>query len=572
MVDESGALEISARGFDVLHTPRINKGTAFTAEERRALGLTGLLPSAVLTIEQQAERAYELYKKQRDDLARNRFLTAMRDRNETLFFHLLGTHIVEMLPVIYTPTVGMAIQQYSHQYRRPRGTFLSIERPDEIEEALMNAGAGPYDIDLIVATDAEAILGIGDWGVGGIDICVGKLDVYTAAAGIDPSRTLPVMLDVGTDRQSLLDDPLYLGYRHPRVRGEQYHAFIGKYISTALRLYPNALLHWEDFGAVNARWILDTYRSRICTFNDDIQGTGGIVLAAVMAALKVFGGRMPDQRIVIFGAGTAGCGVADLIRTVMMGDGLTAEAAARRFWCIGRHGLLVDGMGELREFQRPYARPAAEVAAWKRDGERGISLLEVVRRMAPTILIGSSGVAGAFGESVVREMAKSAARPIILPLSNPTALAEAAPDDLIRWTDGKGLIATGSPFDAVTYNGATYTIGQANNAMLFPGLALGTLVTRARLISDGMFTAAASTIADMVEASQLGAAILPNVANVREVSARVAIAVAEQALREGLARTKPPNAEAAVRNAMWEPRYRAVKAVEGWPASAATSP
>jgi malate dehydrogenase (oxaloacetate-decarboxylating) len=561
MIDESGALEISARGFDVLHTPRINKGTAFTAEERRALGLTGLLPSAVLTIEQQAERAYELFKEQSDDLARNRFLTAMQDRNETLFFHLLGTHVVEMLPVIYTPTVGAAIQQYSHQYRRPRGIFLSIYRPDEIEEALMHAGAGPDEIDLIVATDAEAILGIGDWGVGGMDICVGKLDVYTAAAGIDPSRTIPVMLDVGTDRQSLLDDPLYLGYRHPRVRGEQYHAFIDKYISTALSLYPNALLHWEDFGAVNARWILDTYRSRICTFNDDIQGTGGIVLAAVMAALNVSGGRMPDQRIVIFGAGTAGCGIADLIRTLMVSDGLTAEAAARRFWCIGRHGLLVDNMAELREFQRPYARPAAEVAAWKGDGERGISLLEVVRRIAPTILIGSSGVAGAFGESVVSEMAKGVARPIILPLSNPTALAEAVPADLIRWTDAKALIATGSPFDPVIDNGVTYTIAQANNAMLFPGLGLGTIVTHARLISDGMFIAAARRIAGMVDESQSGAPILPAVADVRKVSVQVAIAVAEQAVREGLARANPRNLETAIRDAMWEPRYRPVNAV-----------
>ncbi len=525
------------------------------------LGLTGLLPSAVLTIEQQAERAYDLFKKQSDDLARNRFLMAMQDRNETLFFHLLGAHIVEMLPIIYTPTVGVAIQQYSHQYRRPRGIFLSIDRPDEIEEALLNAEATADDVDLIVATDAEAILGIGDWGVGGIDICVGKLDVYTAAAGIDPSRTIPVMLDVGTDRQSLLEDPLYLGYRHRRVRGEQYHAFIDKYISTALRLYPKALLHWEDFGAVNARWILETYRSRICTFNDDVQGTGGIVLAAVIAALKVTAGRMTDQKIIVFGAGTAGCGIADLIRTVMINDGLTAEAAARRFWCVGRHGLLIDDMGELRGFQRPYARPAAEVAAWERDGERGIGLAEVVRRIQPTVLVGSSGIAGAFSESIVREMAKGTPRPIILPLSNPTALAEAVPADLVRWSDGKALIATGSPFDSVTYGGVTYTIAQANNAMLFPGLGLGTIVIRAGQISDGMFVAAARAIAEMVDASHLGASILPPVANARDVSLHVAIAVARQASREGLARVTPPDLNSAIREAMWEPRYRPIKAV-----------
>ena len=560
-VDETGATEVSARGFDVLHAPRINKGTAFSLEERQALGLTGLLPPAVLTIEQQAERAYELFRKQPDDLAKSAFLTAMQDRNETLFFHLLASHFVEMLPIVYTPTVGMAIQQYSHQYRRPRGIFLSIDRPDEIEEALLGAEAGADDVDLIVATDAEAILGIGDWGVGGIDICVGKLAVYTAAAGIDPSRAIPVMLDVGTDRQSLLDDPLYLGYRHPRVRGEPYRAFIDKYIATALRLFPNALLHWEDFGAVNARWILNKYRSSTCTFNDDVQGTAGIVLAAVMAAIKASGGRLIDQRIAIFGAGTAGCGVADLITNAMATDGLSADAAARRFWCVGRHGLLIDDMGELRDFQRPYARPAAEVALWNRDGERGIVLEEAVRRIQPTILIGTSAVTGAFSEPVVREMAKGTPRPVILPLSNPTTLAEAVPSDLVRWTDGKALIATGSPFDSVLYNGTTYTVAQANNAMLFPGLALGTIVTRARLISDGMFTAAARSIAEVVDASQLGSPILPSVGDVREVSVHVAIAVAQQAEREGLARANPSKIEAAIRDAMWEPRYRPVKAV-----------
>ncbi len=560
-VDENGAFEISARGYDVLRTPQINKGTAFTLEERQALGLTGLLPPAIKTIEHQAARAYELFKNQPDDLARNRFLNALQDRNETLFFHLLAAHVDEMFPVIYTPTVGLAIQRYSAQYRRPRGAFLSIDRPDEIEQALLNAGAGADDVDLIVATDAEAILGIGDWGVGGIDICVGKLAVYTAAAGIDPSRTIPIMLDVGTDRQALLDDPLYLGYRNPRVRGEQYQAFIDRYIATALRLYPNALLHWEDFSAVNARWILQKYRSSICTFNDDIEGTAATVLAAVISAMKIARSRMRDQKIVVFGAGAAGCGIADLIQNAMSADGLSAEAAARQFWCVDRQGVLVDDMADLRDFQRPYARPAAEVGGWKRDGERGISLEEVVRRVHPTILIGTSAVTGAFTESVVREMAEGTPRPVILPLSNPTALAEAVPADLIRWTDGKGLIAAGSPFEPVIYNNTTYTIGQANNAILFPGLGLGTIVTRARLINDAMFMAAASAIAEMIDASQLGAAILPPVANLREVSVHVATAVAEQAARDGLARVTPPHAETAVRNAMWEPRYRPIKAV-----------
>jgi malate dehydrogenase (oxaloacetate-decarboxylating) len=562
-VAEDGSFEISARGFDVLRTPQINKGTAFTVAEREALGLIGLLPPAVLTMEQQTERAYEIFTQQADDLAKNRFMTALLDRNEVLFYQLVASHIVEMLPIIYTPTVGLAIQQYSHQFRRPRGIFLSIAAPEEMEEALRNAEAGGdwADVDLIVATDAEAILGIGDWGVGGIDICVGKLSVYTAAAGIDPSRAIPVVLDVGTDRQSLLDDPLYLGYRHPRIRGEAYRAFIDTYVSTALRVYPNALLHWEDVSAINGRWILNTYRSSICTFNDDIQGTAGVVLAAVVAAMKVVRSRIRDQRFVIFGAGTAGCGIADLIAKAMVSDGLPAQDAARRFWCVDRRGLLVDNMRDVQDFQRSYARPAAEVVGWTHDGDAGITLEEVVRQVSPTILIGSSGVTGAFNESLVRQMARATPRPVILPLSNPTALAEAVPADLIAWTDGKALIATGSPFPPVIYAGTTYFIAQANNAMLFPGLGLGTIATRARLISDGMFTAAAGAIAEMADASQLGASILPPMENVRNVSVCVALAVAEQAIREGLARVNPPDVEAAVRDAMWEPRYRPIKAI-----------
>jgi malate dehydrogenase (oxaloacetate-decarboxylating) len=562
-VADDGSFQISARGFDVLRTPQINKGTAFTEREREALGLVGLLPLAVLTLEQQAERAYELFLKEADDLARNTFLTAMRDRNETLFFHLLTSHVAEMLPIVYTPTVGLAIQQYSHQFRRPRGVFLSIDRPHEIESALRNneGGGGPDDVDLIVATDAEAILGIGDWGVGGIDICIGKLSAYTAAAGIDPSRTIPVMLDVGTDRQSLLDDPLYLGYRNPRVRGDRYRAFIDAFVSTALRVYPNALLHWEDLGASNARYVLNTYRSSICTFNDDIQGAASIVLAAVVGALKVVRGRLRDQRFVIFGAGTAGCGIADLIAEAMTSDGLSREEAACRFWCVDRNGLLLEDMPDLRDFQRPYARPANEVATWHRNPEGGIALAEVVRRVDPTVLIGASGVTGAFDEAIVRQMARGTPRPIILPLSNPTVLAEAEPANLIAWSDGKALVATGSPFAPVVYSGATYVIAQANNAMIFPGLGLGTIVTRARLISDGMFVAAAATIADMVDASQLGAPILPPMERLRDVSMRVAVAVASQALREGLARVVPPDVEAAVRNAMWQPQYPCIEAI-----------
>ncbi len=560
-VADDGSFEVSARGFDVLRTPEINKGTAFPEHERKALGLVGLVPPAVLSIEQQADRAYEILEKL-DDLGRYRFLTGVRDRNETLFFHIVASHVTEMLPVIYTPTIGLAIQQYSRQFRRPHGIFLSIDRQDEMEHAFRNADpGGDAAIDLVVATDAEAILGIGDWGVGGIDICVGKLSVYTAAGGIDPQRAIPVVLDVGTDRQSLLDDPLYLGYRHPRVRGDAYRAFIDTYISTVLRLYPNALLHWEDLAALNARWVLDRYRSSICTFNDDIQGTAGTVLAAVVSALKVTRGRLRDQTFVVFGAGTAGCGVADLLVNAMVTEGLPAHEAARHFWCVDRQGLLVEGMRGIHDFQRPYARPATEVAWWHRDGDRGIGLGEVVAQVRPTILIGSSGVTGAFTEPIVREMAKHAPRPVILPLSNPTALSEATPADAIAWTDGKALLATGSPFAPVIYGGVTYAIAQSNNAMLFPGLGLGTIAVRSRLVSDGMFIAAAHAIAEMVDPCELGASILPPISEVRDVSIRVAVAVAQQALREGLARANPQDVEAAVRNAMWEPHYRPIRAV-----------
>jgi malate dehydrogenase (oxaloacetate-decarboxylating) len=560
-VNARGEFEVSARGSDVLHFPAINKGTAFTNAERAALGLTGLLPPAIIAIEQQADRLYDMYRGLPSDLAKNQFLAALQDRNETLFYYLFGQHIVEMFPIVYTPTVGTAIQQYSRTYQRPRGVFLSIEHPELVEESLRNAGASSEDTDLLVATDAEAILGIGDWGVGGVDICIGKLAVYTAAAGIDPTRVIPVMLDVGTDNPALLEDPLYLGYRHPRVRGASYRAFIDRYVQTAHRLFPNALLHWEDFAASNARWILDEYRERLCTFNDDIQGTAGVVLAAILSGLKVTGGRLRDERIVIFGSGTAGIGIADLIRRAIASQGLSDEEAARCFWCIDRNGLLVRGMPDLRDFQAPFARPPEDVAGWQSDGNRGITLAEVVRRVHPTVMIGCSGQTGAFSEEAVREMAQGTPRPIILPLSNPTALSEAVPADLIRWTNGRALIATGSPFEAVLHEGISYAIGQANNAIIFPGLGLASIVTRSRIISDSMFIAAASALAEMVDATTLGGAILPSVSSLREVSRAVAIAVGGQAGREGLVRANVTDLPRMIDDATWEAHYRTIRAV-----------
>ncbi|HXN00395.1 MAG TPA: NAD-dependent malic enzyme [Candidatus Dormibacteraeota bacterium] len=549
------------RGQALLREPLLNKGTAFSLEERASLGLNGLLPPQVKTLEEQAVRAYEQYRRQPDDLAKNVYLTALHDRNEVLFYRLLTEHLPEMLPIVYTPTVALAIERYSHQYRRPRGVFLSIDHPELLEASFRNARLGPTDVDLIVATDGERILGIGDWGVGGIDISIGKLDVYTAASGIDPTRVIPVILDVGTDRQELLDDPQYLGNRHRRVRGEAYDAFIDRYVSTVARLFPDALLHWEDFGAENARRILMRYRDRHRTFNDDMQGTGAVVLAASLGAMRLLGQRLRDQRVVMFGAGTAGIGIADQLRDAMVRDGLPVAEAMRRFWCVGRHGLCTTDMASsLRDFQLPYARPAGEIGGWSREESGGFGLAEVVRQVKPTILIGTSTVGGAFTEAIVRGMAAQVERPIIFPLTNPTAQSEAVPADLLAWTKGRAVIATGSPFDPVSYAGKTYPIAQANNALVFPGLGLGTIVTRARTVSDGMLAAAAAAVAALTDSSAAETAILPAVENLRPLSAAVAGAVARAAIEEGLAQITRTALEEEIRRAMWQPVYRPVVA------------
>jgi malate dehydrogenase (oxaloacetate-decarboxylating) len=555
--------ETTARGHAVLTDPRLNRGTAFTDEERRGLDLVGLLPPRTLDLDQQATRAYAQYCVQPSDLAKNVYLTALHDRNEVLFYRLIGDHLAEMLPIVYTPTVGTAIQRYSSEYRRPRGVYLSVDAPEDIERSLRASGLGSDDVDLIVATDAEAILGIGDWGVGGIDIAVGKLAVYTAAAGIDPARTLAVMLDVGTNRRELLDDPLYLGNRHPRAEREDYDAFVDAYVTTASSLFPDALLHWEDFGTGNARRILDRYRDLVFTFNDDMQGTGAMNLAAVLSAVKAGGAALDEQRIVVFGAGTAGTGIADQLRDALVADGLTSDEAVRRFWAVGRHGLITDDRTDLRDSQLPYARPAGEVADWNRDPDLGgVALAEVVARARPTILIGTSGQGGAFTEPIIREMAAHTERPIILPMSNPTPLSEAVPADLLAWTEGRALVATGSPFDPVTYKDVTYQIGQANNALIFPGLGLGAIVASATRITDGMFTAAAHAVATMADPTTPGAPILPPTQRLRDTSAAVAVAVARAAARDGVARqTVGDDIEQRVHAAMWQARYAPIRAV-----------
>jgi malate dehydrogenase (oxaloacetate-decarboxylating) len=430
--------------------------------------------------------------------------------------------------------------------------YLSVDEIDDVEAAFRNYGLGADDVDLLVATDAEEILGIGDWGTNGMDISIGKLAVYTAAAGIDPRRVIPVMLDVGTDRESLLNDPLYVGNRHSRVRGERYDELINAYVATASRLFPNALLHFEDFGPSNARRILEHYRDKARIFNDDLQGTGAITLAAILAGLRVAGTRPREQRVVIFGAGTAGVGIADQIRAVMVSDGLSENEATRRFWCVDKQGLLVDDIDDLRDYQKDYARPRAEVSGWGADGT--IGLLDVVAQVHPTIIVGTSTQGGAFTEQVIREMAKGVERPLIFPLSNPTERIEAVPADVIHWTDGRGLVGTGTPWAPVTYKGIEYHIGQANNALVYPGIGLGTIVSQAEHVTDGMLLAASEAIAGLVDVGGAGAGLLPEVENLRAVSATVAVAVARQAVADGVAQPLADPVQA-VQDGIWQAAY-----------------
>lgn len=560
--NRDGCHDTKSRGLAVLNSPLLNKGTAFTAEERRTLGLTGLLPPDISTLQAQVKSAYIQYERLPDALSKNIYLTALHDRNEVLFYRLFSEHLREMIPIVNDLTVGMAMERYNHECRRPRGVYLSIDHADGIEEAFTSFGVGPDDVDLVLATDAEQILGVGDWGVGGIEVSIGKLAIYTAAGGIDPTRVIPVMLDVGTDRESLLEDPTYIGNRHPRIRGARYDEFIDAYVNVAKTLFPKALLQWEDFAPANGRRILEKYRDRTCTFNDDMQGTGAITLAAAISAVRVCGTPLRNQRIVIFGAGTAGIGIADQICHAMVREGLSQADAARRFWCVDRDGLLTADMGgHVPEYQAMYARPAGETKGWKSDGEAGaISLAEVVRRVKPTMLIGASTVAGSFNEEIVREMAAHTDRPIIFALSNPRVRAEANPADLIAWTDGRGLIATGSPCSPVTFKGVTYVIAQVNNAMLYPGLGLGVIVSRASRISYGMLAAAASAVSSLVTVRQPGASLLPHIDNLRSVSATVAAAVAETAGAEGLSAVEFRDIAQQVQDAMWQPEYRRIQA------------
>ena len=538
-----------------LQDPIRNRGVAFTTAEREALGLSGRLPSAVLTLDQQAQRAYRQLQEQGTDTAKNVYLEQLHDRNETLYYKLLVEHLPELLPIVYDPTVGDAIMHYSDEYRRPRGVFLSIDKPDDIARAFGTLDLGPDDVDLIVCSDAEEILGIGDWGVGGIQISVGKLAVYTAAAGVDPRKVIPVSLDVGTDNEGLLNDPLYLGNSHSRVRGAQYDAFIERYLDVASSLFPNALLHFEDFGPSNARRILVQYGDRYRIFNDDMQGTGAITLAAALSAVRVTGIPMREQKLVVFGAGTAGVGIADQLRDAMVRDGATPEDATAQVWLIDKQGLLTDNMADLRDFQEPYARRAGEVSGWGDRTNGTVSLLDTVRNVGPTILLGTSTAHGAFTREVIEAMSAKVERPIIFPLSNPTSRIESMPADIIPWSKGKALVATGIPVGPVEYGGVTYTIGQANNALLYPGLGLGTIVARARRVTAGMLRAAAEAVAGQVDPTSPGASLLPAVENLRASSATTAVAVVKAAMADGVAMARTENPVQAVQDAMWQPVY-----------------
>lgn len=538
----------------VLTDPLANRGTAFTQEERARLGLVGRLPSAVETLDEQAARCYAQLRSYSTDMERYVYFDQLHNRNEVLYYKVLADHLSEMLPIVYDPTVGEAIKKWSRDYRRSRAVYLSIDRIEDIRPSLAGLGLGAEDVDLLVCSDAEEILGIGDWGVNGTDISVGKLAVYTAAAGIHPGRTIAVNLDCGTDNEQLLNDPAYLGNRHSRIRDEQYDQFIDTYLQVATELFPNALLHFEDFGPSNARRILvenaDTYR----IFNDDMQGTGAIVMAAVFSAMKVTKQTFADQRLVVYGAGTAGTGMADQIHAGMVRAGLSDEEAKARIWLIDKHGLVTDDQSDLPDYQQVYARPAREVTDWARS-DGGVRLLEVVRQAKPTILIGTSTDHNAFTQAVIEAMSEGVERPIVLPLSNPTERIEAMPADVVAWSKGQALIATGIPVGPVEYEGATYIIGQGNNALLYPGLGLGTIVSGAQHVTDGMLLAAAEAVASQVDPSGLGASLLPPVDNLRVSSATVAKAVAEQAARDGVATKQYDDLVQAIQDAMWQPVY-----------------
>jgi len=539
------------RGHDILNNPFKNKGTAFTQEERQELGLVGLLPPYVQTLEEQAAQTYAHMHQKANDLEKRLFLMEIFNTNRTLFYYLFSQHLEEFNPIVYDPTIADTIENYSELFVDPQyAAYLDINHPENIEATLKNA-AGDRDIRLIVVTDAEGILGIGDWGTNGVDISVGKLMVYTGAAGIDPASVLPLVIDAGTNRQSLLDDPNYLGNRHERVRGDRYYDFIDQFVETAERLFPKLYLHWEDFGRGNAANILNKYKTQIPTFNDDIQGTGIVTLGGVFAAMDIAGEKLTDQVYLCYGGGTAGAGIASRVLREMVVDGLSEEEAYKRFFMVDKQGLLFDDMDDLTPEQRPFAKKRSDFA----NADKLTDLLEVVKTVKPTILVGTSTQPGTFTKELVEAMCENAERPVIFPLSNPTKLAEATAKDLIEWSNGKAFVATGIPSDDIEYNGINYVIGQANNALIYPGLGLGMLASEASLLTDEMIGAAAHALSGIVDITKPGAPVLPPFKYVAEVSLKVATAVAKKAQEQGLARAAEQDMEKAVRDFRWTPKY-----------------
>ena len=545
----------SLTGKPLMTTPQLNKSTAFSQQERMDFGLLGKLPARIETLDEQVKRAYKQYMSYESKLKRNIYLNNLHDTNQVLFYKLVGEYLEEMLPTIYTPIVDTAVKEFSTHFRQPRGLYISYNDREHIEAMLENR-SNP-EIDIIVVTDGEGVLGIGDQGIGGIDIPIAKLMVYTLCAGINPLRTLPIQLDMGTNNQTLLTDPLYLGWRHERVSGQDYDEFVDDFIQALKKKLPGAFLHWEDFGRNNARRLLDKYRDVHCSFNDDIQGTGAVAVAALLAAINANQTSLTEQRIVVFGAGTAGTGIADQIHAVMVSQGLTTQQAYERFWLVDRPGLLLDNMLDLTPAQQPFGRKAEEIEAWQLQNPERIDLLDVVLNVKPSILIGCSAVPGAFTQEIIQTMAADTARPIIFPLSNPTEIAEATPSDILSWTDGKALIATGSPFEPVDYNGRRVHIAQCNNALIFPGIGLGVLAAKASRLTDQMIWAASYALSEFAPINQDPLApLLPAIASAKSIAREIALKVAFQAINDGVAQiSEHQDIHARLAELLWEPKY-----------------
>jgi len=548
---------IQKRGHLLIEDPLLNKGTAFSDQERSQFGLVGLLPPHIDTLEEQVERSYEAFCDFQNDIDKHIFLRQLQDENETLYYRLLLEHITEMMPIVYTPVVGLACERFSHIYRRPRGIFISYPERDQMDEILENI---ERDIEVIVVTDGERILGLGDQGAGGMGIPIGKLSLYTLCGGIDPAKTLPILLDLGTNNEERLDDPRYVGWREHRIKGAEYDAFIDQFVQAVKKRFPDVLLQWEDFASVDAERILDKYRDDLCTFNDDIQGTAAVTTGTILAAIEAAGGKLTDQNIVMLGAGSAGVGICLQLKQAMLQSGLSEDEAKARFYVIDRDGLLHSGRSDLDELHQRLAQSPENLQGWDCDVSGAISFADVVRNAKPGVLVGATGQTGAFTEEIIREMASHEEHPVIFPLSNPTSRAEATPEDLLKWTDGKAVIATGSPFDPVEYNGVTHVIAQCNNSYIFPAMGLGIRASRARRVTDSMFMAAAFALKEASPAlKDPTASLLPSLTIIRDVGRSIARAVAQAAIDAEVADSMTAEEiDQRIEETMWKPEYKSL--------------